>query len=140
MNLATRKSAPDELSQADKKKVTGDQTVASGKIAQPKPRQRKPSGTAASAKEDANSAAKVQPEKADAHKKSKKKKSGEKVVRHSFTMPASEYDMIAALKKKLDAVGIAVKKSQLLRAGIKELSELSHTDPKKKMSKLFLNI
>ncbi|MCX4161691.1 hypothetical protein NID80_09445 [Paraburkholderia megapolitana] len=42
----------------------------------------------------------------------------EKVVRDSFTMPKSDYEKIAALKQKCVEEGVAVKKSELLRAGL----------------------
>lgn len=42
----------------------------------------------------------------------------EKVVRDSFTMPKSDYAKIAALKQKCFEVGISVKKSEVLRAGL----------------------
>ena len=42
----------------------------------------------------------------------------DKVVRDSFTMPKSDYDKIAALKKKCLEAGVSVKKSELLRAGL----------------------
>ncbi|MDR6411052.1 hypothetical protein [Paraburkholderia terricola] len=42
----------------------------------------------------------------------------DKVVRDSFTMPKSDYDKIAALKKKCLDAGVPVKKSELLRAGL----------------------
>jgi hypothetical protein len=48
-----------------------------------------------------------------------------KVVRDSFTMPKSEYEQIEALKKLCLSVGIAAKKSELLRAGLIALSTLS---------------
>jgi hypothetical protein len=51
------------------------------------------------------------PEKA---KRSKK----EKVVRDSFTMPKSDYEKLAKLKQKCLDAGVAVKKSELLRAGL----------------------
>jgi hypothetical protein len=50
-------------------------------------------------------------------KKSKQAKK-DKVVRDSFTMPKSDYDKIAALKLKCADSGVAVKKSELLRAGL----------------------
>ena len=50
-------------------------------------------------------------------KKSKQAKK-QKVVRDSFTMPKSDYDKIAALKLKCADSGVAVKKSELLRAGL----------------------
>ncbi|MGU7780822.1 hypothetical protein [Burkholderia sp. PU8-34] len=41
-----------------------------------------------------------------------------KVVRDSFTMPKEDYDKIQALKRKCLDAGVAVKKSELLRAGL----------------------
>jgi hypothetical protein len=42
----------------------------------------------------------------------------EKVVRDSFTMPKSDYEKIGALKQKCLDAGVAVKKSELRRAGL----------------------
>jgi hypothetical protein len=42
----------------------------------------------------------------------------EKVVRDSFTMPKSDYEKLAQLKQKCLDAGVAVKKSELLRAGL----------------------
>ena len=52
--------------------------------------------------------------KADKNVKPKKAK----LVRDSFTMPESEYELIAAVKKRCVAKGLAVKKSEVLRAAI----------------------
>jgi type IV secretory pathway VirB10-like protein len=41
-----------------------------------------------------------------------------KLVRDSFTMPESEHDLIAAVKMRCVAKGLAVKKSEVLRAAI----------------------
>lgn len=41
-----------------------------------------------------------------------------KVVRDSFTFPKSEYDQLAALKDRALALGISVKKGELLRCGL----------------------
>ncbi|RDU94707.1 hypothetical protein [Trinickia dinghuensis] len=45
----------------------------------------------------------------------------EKVVRDSFTMPQTDYERIALLKRKCLDAGVAVKKSELLRAGLQLL-------------------
>jgi hypothetical protein len=42
----------------------------------------------------------------------------EKVVRDSFTMPKSDYEKLGELKQKCLSAGVAVKKSELLRAGL----------------------
>ena len=41
-----------------------------------------------------------------------------KMVRDSFNMPESEYSLIAAVKRRCIAQGLAVKKSEVLRAAI----------------------
>jgi hypothetical protein len=51
-----------------------------------------------------------------------------KLVRATFTMPAGEFDQIAALKKRLAGLGGDVKKSELLRAGIGLLAGLENKE------------
>lgn len=48
-----------------------------------------------------------------------------KLVRDSFTMPAAEYELIAAMKKRCNAKGLPAKKSQILRAAIIALAAQS---------------
>lgn len=48
-----------------------------------------------------------------------------KVIRDSFTMPVGDYELIGILKAKCIGLGIAVKKSELLRAGLHALSRIS---------------
>jgi hypothetical protein len=50
-----------------------------------------------------------------------------KLVRDGFTMPKSEYDVIAAVKKRCVAKGLAVKKSEVLRAAIISFGARSDT-------------
>lgn len=52
-----------------------------------------------------------------------KKSHKEKVVRDSFTMPKSEYQKIAEIKEICLKAGMHVKKSEVLRAGLKALCE-----------------
>jgi hypothetical protein len=59
---------------------------------------------------------------ADEASKGKKKA---KAVRDTFTMPEPEYALIRELKKRCLGLGVAVKKSQILRAGIAMLAGLS---------------
>jgi hypothetical protein len=80
------------------------------------------------------------PNKAEAHEELKQKMSGKKVGRHHLTLSESEYSMIETLRKRLTTAGVAVRKHDLLRAGIKELSELSLAKLNKKLSKLYLHI
>lgn len=49
----------------------------------------------------------------------------DKVVRDSFTMPKADYERIALLKRKCLEAGVAVKKSELLRAGLQLLDSAS---------------
>lgn len=46
------------------------------------------------------------------------------VIRDSFTMPVADYELIGALKQRCLGLGIAVKKSELLRAGLATLQRL----------------
>lgn len=48
-----------------------------------------------------------------------------KLVRDSFTIPKDEYAVIEALKQRASALAQPVKKSELLRAGLKLLATLS---------------
>lgn len=48
-----------------------------------------------------------------------------KLVRDSFTMPAAEYELLAAMKKRCNAKGLPAKKSQILRAAIIALAAQS---------------
>jgi len=47
-----------------------------------------------------------------------------KVVRDSFTMPHADYELIGALKQRCLGLGMAMKKSELLRAGLAVLRQL----------------
>lgn len=50
-----------------------------------------------------------------------------KVVRDSFTMPQNEYEKIAEIKEACLKAGMPVKKSEVLRAGLKALASLKVT-------------
>lgn len=58
--------------------------------------------------------------KVKADKPAKEKKP--KLVRDSFTIPKGEYAMLAELKQRAGKLAVQIKKSELLRAGIKALS------------------
>ncbi len=49
-----------------------------------------------------------------------------KLVRHSFSMPETEYAQIAVLKKRIADFGGKAKRSELVRAGIAALSALDN--------------
>ena len=48
-----------------------------------------------------------------------------KLVRDSFTIPKDDYGVIDSLKTRAGKLGQAVKKSELLRAGVKALAAMS---------------
>lgn len=50
-----------------------------------------------------------------------------KVVRDGFTMPASDYALIAQLQTTARQAGLSVTKSEVLRAGLQMLSQLTDT-------------
>ncbi len=54
-------------------------------------------------------------------------KKREKLVRDGFTIPKGEYAALVDLKQRAAKLGQAAKKSELLRAGIKLLTELADT-------------
>jgi hypothetical protein len=54
-----------------------------------------------------------------------------KVVRDSFTLPKTELLQIAVMKKRAMALGVEVKKSELIRAGLQALSTLTDAPFKK---------
>ena len=51
-----------------------------------------------------------------------------RVVRDSFTMPLADYELIGVLKQRCIGLGIAMKKSELLRAGLSALERLPDQD------------
>ncbi len=52
----------------------------------------------------------------------------DKLIRDSFTMPESEYSLIAAVKRRCLAKGVAVKKSEVLRAAVIGFAALSDAE------------
>jgi len=69
-------------------------------------------------------------------KKHAKKENKKKVVRDSFTMPHSEYLKIAEIKAVCLKARMHVKKSEVLRAGLKALAKLNATQLKRALSEL----
>ncbi len=56
-----------------------------------------------------------------------------KMERDSFTMPKEEYAQFSVLKKRLEVLGQPAKKSELLRAGIKLLTNMTDAQLKEAM-------
>ena len=59
-----------------------------------------------------------------------------KMERDSFTMPKTEYAQLGVLKERLAKLGNPAKKSELLRAGIMQLSAMTDAALKAAMSKV----
>lgn len=59
-----------------------------------------------------------------------------KMERDSFTMPKDEYAQLTLLKARLSSMGQPVKKSELLRAGIKLLAAMSDNTLKTTLAKI----
>lgn len=60
----------------------------------------------------------------------------EKVIRDSFTMPKQEFEKIAELKKQCLKLGVNIKKSEILRAGLHALGKLTPQQLKIAVSKV----
>jgi hypothetical protein len=48
-----------------------------------------------------------------------------KVIRDSFTIPGDEYELISQIKKRCMKAGFSANKSEILRAGLAALTEMS---------------
>lgn len=59
-----------------------------------------------------------------------------KLVRDSYAMPENEYAQIGELKKRLAAMRVDVKKSELLRAGVAVMAALSDAELKLVMARI----
>lgn len=68
---------------------------------------------------------KAKPSKADRKSGAGNRAGRMKTIRDRFNMPADDYALIAALKKRALDASTRVKKSELLRAGLRVLSTLS---------------
>jgi len=51
-----------------------------------------------------------------------------KVVRDSFTMPQTDYDLITLLKRRSLQSGVETNKSEILRAGLLSLNQMTERD------------
>ena len=100
--------------------------------ASPKKSPAKPSK--AHVKAPLKAATKAAPSVADKEKDMKAKKP--KLVRDSFTIPKDEYAVIETLKERTARLSTPAKKSELLRAGLKVLSQLDDATLQKAMQSI----
>ena len=75
-------------------------------------------------------------EKVKAEKPAKEKTPKLKMERDSFTMPKAEYGQFHVLKERLNKLGQPAKKSELLRAGIMQLSAMTDAALKATLAKV----
>lgn len=96
--------------------------------------------TPATAKKAANPVVKQSAQKAGAMPKpavkKPKKEPKAKMVRDSFSMPKTEYRKIAEIKGACLEAGLRVKKSAVLRAGLKVLGEMNAAQLKRAIAGL----
>jgi hypothetical protein len=135
MQGKTQKSALNETLKAEENKVMAKKPQASSKPVKTKPLAAKPAGSTKSTKKVAKPVKNDQPKKPKPLKKADKKPPKLKVIRDNFSMPESEYNLIAALKKQCLAVKVTVKKNELLTAGLKALSGMSQANLNKFLSR-----
>lgn len=94
----------------------------------------------ATAKKAAKPAVKPTAKKAKAMPKPAEKKSEKepkvKVVHDSFSMPKTEYRKIAEIKETCLEAGLHVKKSEVLRAGLKALGKMNKAQLKSAIAEL----
>lgn len=137
-------AAPLEKAMPTSKTVATKKTPAAKATALPKPATiaktvatAKPTAVKTAAK--ATAVTKSAPKKADkvkVTKQAKEKTPKLKMERDSFTMPKTEYAQFHVLKERLNKLGQPAKKSELLRAGIMQLSAMTDAALKAAMSKV----
>jgi hypothetical protein len=112
-----------------KKTVATTAKADARKLPEKKPSDQKIPGTKSANKRSPSPAPKKIAKKA-------KKENKKNVVRDSFTMPQNEYRKIAEIKAICLKAKLHVKKSEVLRAGLKALANLNATQLKRALSEL----
>ncbi len=111
-------------------------TAAKAPKSKPSPAQAAPLSSPATPNKAKTSPAKAaQPKALDKKKSAAPAKAAKekkvKVVRDSFTLPKTELLQITEMKKRAMALGVEVKKSELIRAGLQALAGMADTAFKK---------
>lgn len=107
--------------EASKKPIKGTAKAPAKKVAAP--RKKAPASIAKAATSSKPKAAVAATAKPVVQKLLKAKKL--KLVRDSFAMPKLEYHVLEELKLRSGLLGLSIKKSELIRAGIKALASFS---------------
>ena len=108
-----------------RKSVTTRKAAAPPTAAKAAPAAKKPTARKIAAKARASSSIKKPAAVKSPAKKQKSAGKKQKTIRDSFNMPADAYALIAEMKKRAMAAGREIKKSELLRAGLKALADMS---------------
>lgn len=132
------KAAPAAKTVAVKKTQSAKPATATKPVVAAKPTLAKvsPAKKAAPTKAAPKKADPKKDEKVKAAKPVKEKTPKLKMERDSFTMPKTEYAQFHVLKERLNKLGQPAKKSELLRAGIMQLSAMTDAALKAAMSKV----
>jgi len=132
------KAAPATKTVAVKKTQSAKPATATKPVVAAKPTLAKvsPAKKAAPTKAAPKKADPKKDEKVKAAKPVKEKTPKLKMERDSFTMPKTEYAQFHVLKERLNKLGQPAKKSELLRAGIMQLSAMTDAALKAAMSKV----
>lgn len=132
LNAPVKKSEP-------AKKISPSK-AATSKVQVNKPRAAKPTAVTkadVTKPSAASTTLKSAPKKTEKTAKPAKEKTPKlKMERDSFTMPKTEYAQFYVLKDRLTKLGQPAKKSELLRAGIMQLSAMTDTALKAALSKV----
>jgi len=59
-----------------------------------------------------------------------------RVIRDTFSMPVGDYELLDLLKARALGLGIAINKSELIRAGLRLLNELPESDFRKSITRV----
>jgi len=131
------KSTPENATSTETNKPAAKAATASKAVAKPAPAKTTVTKPAAKVAVKTSVTSTKKAEKAPAKTKVLKEKTPKlKMERDSFTMPKTEYAQFAVLKDRLTKLGQPAKKSELLRAGIMQLSAMTDAALKAAMSKV----
>jgi len=131
------KSTPENATSTEANKAAVKAAPASTAAAKPAPAKTTVTKPAAKVAVKTSVTSTKKAEKAPAKTKVLKEKTPKlKMERDSFTMPKTEYAQFAVLKDRLTKLGQPAKKSELLRAGIMQLSAMTDAALKAAMSKV----
>lgn len=138
VKVATKPAAKAASAKKPPVKATRKTTLKAPK-SKPSPAQAAPLSPPAKPNKDKTSPAKTpQPQAIDKKKPTAPAKAAKekkiKVVRDSFTLPKTELLQITEMKKRAMALGVEVKKSELIRAGLQALAGMADTAFKKAMA------